>query len=148
VYVKIPITDTKGHSTFGLIRRLTNLGVKVNVTAITTEEQALLAIEALKNGARSYISIFAGRIADTGRDPIPVMKSVLSHTLRTRIELIWASPREVLNVQQAVAIGCDIITVTPEILKKLDLFGKDLTQYSLETVKMFYDDAVASGLEL
>jgi transaldolase len=149
VYVKIPITNTGGESSGALLRRLARHGMKLNVTGLLTLEQVCLAHEALAEGPASFISVFAGRIADTGRDPIPVMKAAVD-LLRphTQIELIWASPRELLNVFQADAVGCPIITATADILQKLPLVGKDLTAYSLETVKMFFDDARASGYEL
>ena len=149
VYVKIPITNTQGSPATELIHRLSHEGVKVNVTAMLTLEQAREAVAALAGGSPSCISIFAGRIADTGCDPVPVMAAAVD-LLRPhpQIELIWASPRELLNVFQADAIGCHIITATPDILKKLPLVGKDLTEYSLETVKMFHDDAKKSGYEL
>lgn len=143
VYVKIPITNTKGISTYEIIEKLSNEGVKVNVTAITTTEQVKHILPALKNSTGAYISVFAGRIADTGVDPIPIMKETLEYIKSySNIELLWASPRELLNVIQANEIGCHIITCTDDILKKLPLIGKDLTEYSLDTVKMFYDDAV------
>jgi transaldolase len=149
VYVKIPVTNTRGESTTGLVERLSKDGVQVNVTALLTLDQARAVARALAGGAPSNISIFAGRIADTGMDPVPVMSQAVE-LLRPQpqIELIWASPRELLNVFQADAIGCHIITATTDILKKLGLIGKDLTQYSLETVQMFYTDAVKSGFAL
>jgi transaldolase len=149
VYVKIPVTNTRGESTTGLVERLSKDGVQVNVTALLTLDQARAVARALADGAPSNISIFAGRIADTGMDPVPVMSQAVE-LLRPQpqIELIWASPRELLNVFQADAIGCHIITATTDILKKLGLIGKDLTQYSLETVQMFYTDAAKSGFAL
>jgi transaldolase len=149
VYVKIPVTNTKGESTTGLIERLSKDGIQINVTAMLTLGQTRAVARALAGGAPSNVSIFAGRIADTGVDPVPVMSQAVE-LLRPQpqIELIWASPRELLNVFQADAIGCHIITATPDILKKLGLVGKDLTQYSLETVQMFYADAVKSGFAL
>jgi transaldolase len=142
VYVKIPITNTRQESSYPLIRRLTDRGVKVNVTAILSLMQVEHVLPALTLGPACYASIFAGRIADTGRDPVPLMAAAVE-MLRpyTNVELIWASPRELLNVFQADAIGCHIVTATNDILKKLELVGKDLQLYSLETVKMFYDDA-------
>jgi len=149
VYVKIPITNTRREPSYGLIRRLTNAGIKLNVTALLTLEQTRCTVQALENGAPSSISIFAGRIADTAVDPVPVMTSALEMMApHPQMELIWASPRELLNIFQADAIGCHIITVTSDILKKLNLVGKDLGDYSLETVKMFHDDARHSGFEL
>ncbi len=146
VYVKIPITNTRGESSSGLVRRLANHGVKVNVTAMLPLDQVVHILPALENAASAYVSIFAGRIADTGRDPVPIMAAVVE-LLRPypNIELIWASPRELLNVFQADAIGCHIVTATYDILNKLNLVGKDLHQYSLDTVKMFYDDAQKAG---
>ena len=149
VYVKIPVTNTQAEPSFGLIRRLTRAGVKINVTALLTLGQVRDVGEALKGGTEAYISVFAGRIADTGRDPVPLMAAAVELVAPyPNIELIWASPRELLNVFQANAIGCHIITATSDILKKLDLVGKDLGEYSLDTVKMFYDDAVKSGFVL
>lgn len=149
VYVKVPITNTRREPSLQLIRRLTHDGVKLNVTAITTLEQVDCAVKALAGGAASTISVFAGRIADTGVDPVPVMAAAIELLKAHRqMELIWASPREVLNIFQADAIGCHIITVTTDILKKLHLIGKDLNDYSLETVKMFRGDAEASGFTL
>lgn len=149
VYVKIPVTNTKREPAYDLIHRLAHAGVKVNVTAIMTLDQVRAVVEALTGGAPSNVSVFAGRIADTGRDPVPMMAEAVS-ILRAepKAELIWASPRELLNIFQADAIGCHIITVTPDILKKLPLVGKELDDFSLETVKMFYDDAKAAGFSL
>jgi transaldolase len=149
VYVKIPVTNTGAESCCPLVSRLAKAGVKQNVTAIMTLRQVREVSEALGDGPNSYVSVFAGRIADTGRDPVPLMSEAVS-ILKPfpRQELIWASPRELLNVFQADAIGCHIITVTNDVLKKLSLVGKDLDEYSLETVKMFRDDAVAAGFKL
>lgn len=149
VYVKIPVTNTQGRNSFELIRCLSLDGIKVNVTAVMSFYQVIGACDALADGAPAYVSVFAGRIADTGRDPIPYMQQFLDW-LRAypNIELIWASPRELLNIYQARSIGCHIITATNDILKKLPLFGKNLTDYSLETVQMFYNDAKASGFTL
>jgi transaldolase len=149
VYVKIPVTNTRREPAFDLIHRLAHSGVKVNVTAVTTLAQVRSVVEALRGGAPSNISVFAGRIADTGRDPVPLMQEAVE-ILREepKAELIWASPRELLNLFQADAIGCHIITVTHDILKKLSLVGKDLDDYSLDTVKMFYEDARAAGYSL
>jgi transaldolase len=128
---------------------LTHAGVKVNVTALLTLTQVEEVADALEGGAPAYISVFAGRIADTGRDPAPLMAAAVDLVNQRRnIELIWASPRELLNVLQADAIRCHIITATNDILKKLDLLGKDLGTYSLETVQMFHDDAAKSGFRL
>src|SRR5580658_8745404 len=149
VYVKIPITDTRGRSTAGLVARLSEQGVKVNVTALMTLEQVDAVVPALRHGPGSCISIFAGRIADTGCDPLPILCSALARIRAyPRIELIWASPRELFNIVQADAIGCHIITVTHDLLRKLHLFGRDLTEYSLDTVKMFVDDARAANFTL
>jgi transaldolase len=149
VYVKIPVTNTRGEAATDLIRRLSHAGVKVNVTALLTLAQAREVVRALAGGAPSCISIFAGRLADTGRDPVPVMaEAVRLLQPHPEIELIWASPRELLNVFQADAIGCHIITATTDILKKLPVVGRDPTAYSLETVRMFYQDARKSGFEL
>jgi transaldolase len=149
VYVKIPVTNTRQESSCPLINRLSHAGIKVNVTAMLTLEQVREVVCALEGGAPSNISIFAGRIADTGIDPVPLMaESVRILRRHPQMELIWASPRELLNVFQADAIGCHIITATPDILKKLSLVGKDLTEYSLETVQMFADDAARSGFAL
>ena len=149
VYVKIPVTNTRRERAVDLIHKLSHAGVKVNVTAILTLEQVRAVVEAVTGGAPSNVSVFGGRIADTGRDPLPVMSEALE-ILRAepKAELIWASPRELLNIFQADAIGCHIITVTNEILKKLPLVGKSLDEYSLETVKMFHDDARAAGFSL
>jgi transaldolase len=149
VYVKIPITNTKGESALETARRLSHRGIKLNVTALLTLEQVNGAVDALAGGAPSCISVFAGRIADTGRDPVPMMAEAVKRIHEhPGMELIWASPRELLNVIQADAIGCDIITATPDVLKKLELIGKDLVEYSRETVQMFYDDACKSGFNL
>lgn len=149
VFVKIPITNTKGASSIELVRRLSHDGIKINVTALMTLDQVRGVTDALAGGAQANVSIFAGRIADTGRDPIPVMSRAVEMLREApNAELIWASPRELLNVFHADAVGCHIITATNDILKKLTLVGKDLSDYSLETVKMFYSDAVASGFVL
>jgi transaldolase len=149
VYVKIPVTNTRGESASELLRRLAHDGVKLNVTAVLTLDQVREAGAALAGGSPCCISVFAGRIADTGRDPVPLMAAAVE-LLRPhpQMELIWASPRELLNVFQADAVGCHIITATTGILKKLPLIGKDLSGYSLETVKMFADDARTSGFVL
>lgn len=149
VYVKIPIQNTKGESSYELVRVLTADGIKVNVTAITNFSQVKKISHALNELVPSYISIFAGRIADTGVDPISIVeKSVNLLRDYPKSEVIWASPRELLNVLQAEAVGCQIITITKEIFKKLDLIGYDLNEYSLDTVKMFYSDAVQAGYTL
>ncbi|MCU1245490.1 MAG: transaldolase [Acidobacteria bacterium] len=149
VYVKIPITNTKGVSCVPLIGALASSGVRVNVTAVMTLEQVELVTEALHPETPAIVSVFAGRIADTGRDPVPLMREAASIVIeRPMAELLWASPRELLNVFQADECGCDIITVTSEILKKLAMVGKPLEELSLETVKMFYNDAAAAGYTL
>lgn len=149
VYVKIPVTNTKGESAVPLLRRLAPTGAKLNVTALFTERQVVEVSEALADAAPSNISVFAGRIADAGVDPIPLMKRALEIMKpRPQQELIWASPREVLNVVQAHEIGCHIITVTPDIIGKLSNLGKDLTEFSLDTVKMFRNDALAAGFSI
>lgn len=149
VYVKIPVSTTSGEPMAPLVRELSERGVKVNVTALFTTAQVELITQAVKDGAPSYISVFAGRIADAGIDPVPIMARAVDIMVEApRSELIWASPREVLNVVQAAQIGCHVITMTHDLIKKLDLLGKDLLQYSLETVQMFRRDAVAAGFSL
>ena len=149
VYVKIPVTNTHGKPAYDLIEQLAKKGVKQNVTALMTLDQVSNVSEALSHGPEACISVFAGRIADTGRDPIPLMeKSLEIMRPHAQLELIWASPRELLNIFHGDQMGCHIITVTNDILKKLNLVGKDLKEYSLETVKMFYDDAVKAGFTL
>jgi transaldolase len=149
VYVKIPITNTEGASSQELLRRLAAAGVKVNVTALLTVDQVRVATAALAGGAPSFISVFAGRVADTGRDPVPVMQAALEVMApHANLELIWASPREILNVVQADAIGCHVITVTHDVLKKLPLLGRDLLEHSLDTVRMFHRDAQAAAYAL
>jgi transaldolase len=149
VLVKIPITDTQGNFSGKLLERLARAGVHVNVTALLTLGQVRETSECLAGGPPSKISVFAGRIADTGRDPVPMMAAAVE-LLRPypNLELIWASPRELLNIFQADAIGCHIITATSDILKKLDLIGKDLGEYSRDTVRMFYQDACKAGYQL
>ncbi len=149
IYVKIPVTNTKKESSVKLVRELTQEGVKLNVTAILTLEQVEVVAKALEKGAPAVISVFAGRIADTGIDPVPVMKkSKIITKNHSNIELLWASTRELLNIFQAEEAGADIITVPPDILKKLSMVGYDLGQLSADTVKMFYDDAASSGFKL
>ena len=149
VYVKLPVTNTRREPAYELVRRLANEGVKLNITAIMTIDQVRNVVDAVKEGAPSCVSVFAGRIADTGRDPVPIMSECVSILKAApRAELIWASPRELLNIIQADAIGCHIITVTNDILKKLSLVGKDLADYSLDTVKMFFDDGRKAGFTL
>jgi transaldolase len=149
VYVKVPVTNTKRESSCPLIRRLSHDGIKVNATALLTTDQVQRVAAALDGGAPAYISIFAGRIADTGRDPLTVMQPAVSIVSSLpNIEIIWASPRELLNVFQADAVGCHIITATNDILAKLHLVGKDLDEYSLETVAMFHQDAVKANFTI
>jgi transaldolase len=149
VYVKIPVTNTRRESSAELICRLAAEGIKLNVTALMTLEQVSIVSKALEGHAPSYISIFAGRIADTGFDPMPLMKEAVEiMSPYQNQELIWASPRELLNIFHAEAIGCHIITVTYDILRKLMLVGKDLDEYSLDTVKMFYQDAQKAGYHI
>lgn len=148
-YIKLPITNTKGESCGALIRKLSKEGFSLNVTAILTLDQVKVVADAADPKARTIVSIFAGRIADTGVDPVPLMTQA-AKLLKAlpKAELLWASPREVLNVVQAADCGCHIITATPDIIAKTPLFGKDLKQYSLETVKMFHDDARAAGFKI
>jgi len=149
VTVKIPITTTQGELCLPVIRALLDAGVSVNVTAIFTDQQVKGLIEILNGEDDVIVSVFAGRIADTGIDPVPVMTRYvewLDHL--PKAQLLWASPREVLNIVQAADSGCHIITVTPDVLKKLDTLGKDLATFSLETVRMFYDDALSAGLQI
>lgn len=149
VYVKIPVTTTCGEPTAPLVRELSESGIKVNVTALFTTAQVELMTAAVRDGAPSYLSVFAGRIADAGIDPVPIMaRAVDIAGAAPGAELIWASPREILNVIQADQVGCHIITITHDLLKKLDSLGKDLDQFSLETVQMFHRDAVAAGFKL
>ncbi len=149
VYVKIPVTNTKGVSTAPIIESLSKAGVKLNVTAVFTEAQVEWITEALDAGTPSVISVFAGRVANTGRDPMPHMKRAVEIAKKNpKAEVLWASPREALNIIQAQECGCHIITATPSILGQVKNFGKDLSQFSLETVKMFYDDASSAGYTL
>jgi transaldolase len=149
VYVKIPVTNTKAVPSYDLVGRLSHAGVRLNITAIMTLEQVRCVLMKLSPGVSSYISVFAGRIADTGRDPVPLMAAAVELLkMVPSAELIWASPRELLNVFHAEAIGCHIITVTNDLLKKMALVGYDLTAYSLDTVKMFYEDARSAGYTL
>jgi transaldolase len=151
VYVKVPITTTRGNSSAALVKALSvSTRIQLNVTALCTLEQVHEASQALRGGAPSIISVFAGRIADTGRDPVPFMKAAraIIDASGANAELLWASPRELLNIVQAEQAGAHIITVPPEMLKKIGLFGKDLAEYSLETVQMFHSDAAAAGYEL
>ncbi|HEX6504792.1 MAG TPA: transaldolase [Terriglobales bacterium] len=149
VYVKIPITNTERISSLDLAHRLAHSEVKVNVTAVLTLDQVRDAAAALRDGAPAVISVFAGRIADTGRDPIPLMAAAVEIvSMYPNVELLWASPRELLNIFQANDIGCDIITATDSVLGKLKVVGKDLHDYSLDTVQMFFNDASRSGYQL
>ena len=149
VYVKIPVSNTKGETSYDLVNRLSHEGVKVNVTAIFTLDQVRRVAEAVDGGAPCCVSVFAGRIADAGIDYMPTMiESVKILQSNPKAELIWASPREVFNVVEANNIGCHIITCTSDIIKKLPTFGKDLAQFSLETVQLFYKDATAAGYSI
>ena len=149
VNVKIPVTNTKGEFCGPLVERLSRQGVQLNVTAVMTLEQVKRITDKLHADTPAIISVFAGRIADTGRDPVPIMaESVRIMKAKPKSELIWASPRELLNIFQADEVGCHIITATNDILKKLSLVGKDLDQYSLETVEMFCKDASAAGFKI
>ncbi len=150
VYVKIPVTTTGGESMAPLVRELSESGIKVNVTALMTTAQVEVVAEALKDGAPSCVSVFAGRIADAGVEPLPIMSRSLEilESTAPASELIWASPREVLNLVQADSIGCQIITMTHALLAKLESLGKDLEMFSLETVRMFNRDATAAGFSI
>jgi transaldolase len=149
VYVKVPVTNTRREPACDLVRRLSRSGVKLNVTAVLTLDQVRACAAALAGGAPACVSVFAGRIADTGCDPVPLMATAAAILCSApNAELIWASPRELLNIFHAEAAGCHIITVSPDILKKLSLVGRDLGDYSLNTVKMFYDDASRAGFTL
>ena len=149
VYVKIPVTNTKAEFSGPLIKRLAAAGVQLNVTALTTNEQVKAVLACLSPNTASCISVFAGRVADTGCDPLPLMaEAVQLISANPKAELIWASPRELLNIFHAEQVGCQIITVTHDILGKLALVGKDLNEYSLDTVKMFYNDATAAGFKI
>jgi transaldolase len=149
VYVKIPVTTTTGESTASVVEYLVSRDVKVNVTALMTESQVVTVAKVLNPSVPSYVSVFAGRIADTGRNPIPIMETAIEILkVQPNSELIWASPRELLNVFQANEIGCHVITATNDILKKLELVGYDLDSYSLDTVKMFRTDSISAGFTL
>lgn len=149
IFVKIPITNTRGESAIPLIQRLSAAGVKLNVTAILTLAQVRGVVDAIDANVPAIVSVFAGRIADTGRDPVPLMSEAAAIVSeKPKAQLLWASPRELLNIFQADACGCHIITVTPDILKKLAMVGKSLDELSLDTVKMFYNDAAAAGFAL
>ncbi len=149
VSVKIPVTNTKGIPTYSLIERLSNEGVKLNVTAVFTQAQIQSIYDVLNPEINSIISIFSGRIANAGIDPEPIVKFAVDLCIKyEKIEILWASPREVFNLVQAERCGCHIITMTPNLIKSTKDLGKDLDEYSLETVKMFYDDAAKSGFKL
>ena len=149
VYVKIPVTNTRREPSYDLVRRLSHAGVKLNITAMMPLAQVRQVAASVAGGAPCFVSVFAGRIADTGCDPVPLMAAAVEILRPTpNAELIWASPRELLNIFQADAIGCHILTVTNDILNKLSLVGKDLDEYSLATVKMFREDAVKAGFPL
>lgn len=142
VYVKIPVTNSLGQSTCTVVEHLSNKGIKVNVTAVMLEDQVTEIIKVLNPSVPSYVSLFAGRIADTGRDPVPIVRNCVEIiSQNSNSELIWASPRELLNVFQANDVGCQIITATTDLLNKLNLIGRNLKEYSLDTVNMFYEDA-------
>jgi transaldolase len=146
VYVKIPVTDTCGKSTAAVVRELAGSGVHLNVTALMTLAQVEAVTSTLAGGPRAVISVFAGRVADTGTDPVPLMRAALEAMAPySELELLWASPREILNVRQADDLGVHIITVTHDLLKKLPLLGRDLDAFSLETVRMFHNDAMTAG---
>lgn len=150
VYVKIPITNTKGESSINLIRKLSAEGLSLNITAMLTLEQVKDVVNSVDNNSKSIISVFAGRIADTGRDPIPLMTEAreIINRSKSTAELLWASSRELLNIFHAENCNCDIITVTNDILKKIPLIGKNLSELSLDTVKMFNNDAVTAGYKI
>jgi transaldolase len=149
VYVKIPVTNTKREACYDLVKRLSAKKVKLNVTALMTLDQVRNVVASLDPNVPSYVSVFAGRVADTGKDPVPMMATAVDILKSAPAsELIWASPRELLNIFQADEIGCHVITVTNDILKKLSLVGYDLDEYSLDTVKMFYRDAIEAGFKL
>lgn len=149
VNVKIPVTNTKGEFTGPIIARLSDEGVSLNVTAIFSHDQVARVLASLNKDVSAIVSVFAGRIADTGHDPIPHMKKAVEMMAsHPRAELLWASPREVLNIYQADESGCDIITVTPGLLKKLSLYNKSYETFSLETVEMFYRDATSAGYDI
>ena len=149
VFAKIPVTNTRSEPATPLIRRLSEQGVKLNVTALMTLDQVRSVSEAMKACPAGFVSVFAGRVADTGIDPVPLMRDAVRLLAPYKqLELIWASPRELLNVFQADAVGCHVITATNDILKKLTLVGKSLEEYSLETVKMFREDAIQAGFQI
>jgi transaldolase len=149
VYVKIPVTNTRADSSEDLVRKLASEGVRLNVTALMTLDQVCTVAGALAEGPSAFVSVFAGRIADTGRDPVPLMREAVQVLApHPQLELIWASPRELLNIFHADSVGCHVITVTHDVLKKMELIGRDLAEYSLDTVRMFHRDAQAAGFSL
>jgi transaldolase len=149
VYVKIPVTNSLGQSTCTVVEHLCDKGIKVNVTAVMLENQVTEIVKVLNPSVPSYVSLFAGRIADTGRDPVPIVRNCVEIiSQNSNSELIWASPRELLNIFQANDVGCQIITATTDLLNKLNLVGRNLKEYSLDTVNMFYEDAKKSGYTL
>jgi len=149
VNVKIPVTNTRGESSAPLIRRLARLGIRLNITALMTLDQVRIVADCLVDAPPSYVSLFAGRVADTGVDPVPIMaEAVRILSKYPKLELIWASPREILNIFQADEVGCQVITVTHDLLKKLKIVGRNLEEYSLDTVKMFFNDAQSAGYQL
>lgn len=149
VFVKVPISNTRGESAIPLIRSLCEEGVRVNATAVLTLDQVAAVVDAVRDETPAIVSVFAGRIADTGVDPVPVMRAAVELAARRpQLRVLWASPREVLNIYQAAACGCHTIAITPDLLAKLSLRGKDLTEFSRETVQMFYDDACRAGFRL
>jgi transaldolase len=149
VFVKVPITNTKGEFSQSVIEKLVQSGVKLNVTAMTTFDQVKRVAPLLARGSGGIVSVFAGRIADSGKDPLPIMKQCVDFLKHCQgVELLWASPREIYNLVQAEEVGCHIITITEDLLKKLSLLGGDLSQVSLDTVKMFHDDASAAGYQI
>ena len=149
VFVKIPITNTKKHTSYDLIKSLSKDNVQLNITAIFTQEQVENVLDNVNTETENIVSVFAGRIADAGVDPVPVMEDVVFACRHFfNVKTLWASPREVLNFIQADQVGCDIITMTPDLIKKLGNIGKNLNQYSLETVQMFYNDAIKSGYKI
>jgi transaldolase len=149
IYVKIPVTNTKGQSSAPLVGELSRQGIKLNVTAILSLRQVATVAASLEESPGAVVSVFAGRIADAGRDPVPLMAAARELLAPfPSLELLWASPREILNLCQAVAVGCDIITMTPELLNRVRGLGRDLEDVSLDTVKMFFDDAQSAGYQL
>ena len=149
VFVKIPVTNTRGEPAYDLLEKLSHEGTQINVTAMLSLAQVREVLQRVMGGAKCYLSVFAGRVADTGQDPVPLMATAVDLMRAVpNAELIWASPRELLNIFHADAIGCHVITVTTDILSKLPLVGKDLDEYSLDTVRMFYDDVRRAGYQI